>query len=67
MKNKVNVDTLYNKKGITDILTNITCSNENDNCNVLKPYSKLDLYSVNPVSNKIYTLSERNDFIKIDY
>lgn len=63
MKNKVNVDTLYNKKGITDILTNITCSNENDNCNVLKPYSKLDLYSVNPVSNKIYTLSERNDFI----
>ena len=63
MKNKISTDNLYNRKGITDILSNISCVDNNDNCNVLKPYSKIDLYSVNPVSNKIYTASERKVFI----
>ena len=44
MKNKNSTDNLYNKKGITDILSNISCVDNNDNCNVLKPYSKIDLY-----------------------
>ena len=47
----------------TNILSKYDCVNESENCNILRPFSKLELYRENPTNIKKYTLAERNNKI----
>ena len=52
-------------KEARDILTKSNCIDNNNNCNVVRPFSKLELYAphINPSTNNVYTLAERNEKI----
>jgi hypothetical protein len=48
---------------VIDILGKYSCVDNQDNCNIVRPFSKLELYDINPSTNDKYTLAERNDKI----
>lgn len=49
---------------VQDVLTKTACINKNKVCNIKPPYSKVDLYKVNPATGDKYTDEERNNKIK---
>ena len=55
------VDDLYNKSSMTDLISKQSCVDKKYNCNYQKTYSKIELYGINPSSNKPYTVEERNN------
>ena len=48
---------------VIDILGKYSCVDNQDNCNIVRPFSKLELYNTNPSTNEKYTIGERNDKI----
>jgi hypothetical protein len=48
---------------VIDILGKSSCVDNQDNCNIVRPFSKLELYNINPATNEKYTIGERNDKI----
>ena len=42
-----------------------SCIDTQNNCNLVRPFSNLELYSINPTTNQEYTQLERDDKMKI--
>lgn len=49
---------------MSDILHKVSCVDETNNCNIVKPYSNLEFSLNNPFTNKPYTIDEKEDKIK---
>ena len=59
-----NVNDLYNKSDMIDLISKKSCVDTKYNCNYQKPYSKIELYNINPSTNEQYTVEERKNKIK---
>jgi ankyrin repeat protein len=46
---------------IEDVLGKYSCVNDRENCNVIRPFSKLELYNINPSTKEKYTSVERDE------
>ena len=44
-----------------DILHKVSCVDEENNCNIVKPYSELEFSLTNPFTNKPYTIDEKEE------
>jgi ankyrin repeat protein len=47
-----------------DILHKVSCIDEDNNCNIVKPYTELEFSLNNPFTNKKYTIDEKEEKIK---
>lgn len=49
---------------MSDILHKVSCVDETNNCNIVKPYSNLEFSLNNPFTNKPYTIDEKEEKIQ---
>jgi ankyrin repeat protein len=55
------VKDLYDKSNMTNLISKQSCIDKKYNCNYQKTYSKIELYNINPSTNRPYTEEERKN------